>query len=160
MKSILYVGATLMIGASIYGFVDYKKTKQEKEFTSMYEGEKKKEPVIMAENKTTEPVVKKDMPVTEKKVVSKKQDTGKEDEIRPIKPIGEDEMVSTKETKEIDNPGISINVPSDNNIEKKVVKKKRKLSTKLFSRAPIREDEMELPEPVKPTVKKTENKDQ
>ena len=25
MKSILYVGATLMIGASIYGFVDYKK---------------------------------------------------------------------------------------------------------------------------------------
>ena len=36
MKSILYVGATLMIGASIYGFVEYKQTSQKKEFTSMY----------------------------------------------------------------------------------------------------------------------------
>ena len=33
MKSILYVGATLMIGASIYGFVDYKKTSRNNEFT-------------------------------------------------------------------------------------------------------------------------------
>ena len=37
MKSILYVGAALMIGASIYGFVDYKKTSHKKEFIRMYE---------------------------------------------------------------------------------------------------------------------------
>jgi hypothetical protein len=36
MKSILYVGATLMIGASIYGFVDYNKTSRSKEFRDMY----------------------------------------------------------------------------------------------------------------------------
>lgn len=37
MKSILYVGATLMIGASIYGFIDYRKTSRNKQFSSMYE---------------------------------------------------------------------------------------------------------------------------
>ncbi len=47
MKSILYVGATLMIGASIYGFVDYKQTSQKKEFTNMYVEEKAKEPVVV-----------------------------------------------------------------------------------------------------------------
>ena len=31
MKSILYAGAALMIGASIYGFVDYKKNSHKKE---------------------------------------------------------------------------------------------------------------------------------
>ena len=36
MKSMLYVGATLMIGASIYGFVDYKQTHNKKEFKEMY----------------------------------------------------------------------------------------------------------------------------
>jgi hypothetical protein len=36
MKSVLYVGATLMIGASIYGFVDYKKTQHKEGFKTMY----------------------------------------------------------------------------------------------------------------------------
>lgn len=36
MKSILYAGAALMIGASIYGFVDYNKTSHKKEFKTMY----------------------------------------------------------------------------------------------------------------------------
>ena len=52
MKSILYVGATLMIGASIYGFVDYKQTQGKKEFKEMYAEEK--EPVIMDEEKVTD----------------------------------------------------------------------------------------------------------
>jgi len=47
MKSILYVGATLMIGASIYGFVDYKKNNHKKEFTRMYEMEKKESAVTV-----------------------------------------------------------------------------------------------------------------
>jgi hypothetical protein len=36
MRSILYAGAALMIGASIYGFIDYKKTSHKKEFSGMY----------------------------------------------------------------------------------------------------------------------------
>ncbi len=48
MKSILYVGATLMIGASIYGFADYTKTRNKKEFKDMY-----------AEKELTQPVVEK-----------------------------------------------------------------------------------------------------
>lgn len=60
MKSILYVGATLMIGASIYGFVDYKKSQDKAAFKNMYTEVKKaveepaadvKEPAI---NSTTD----------------------------------------------------------------------------------------------------------
>ena len=36
MKSMLYIGATLMIGACIYGFVDFKKANHNKEFRSLY----------------------------------------------------------------------------------------------------------------------------
>jgi len=71
MKSILYVGATLMIGASIYGFVDYNKTRNKKEFKSMY-----------AEKELTKAAVEEKLPVavTEKiaaPVVDKKEATGK-----------------------------------------------------------------------------------
>lgn len=48
MKSILYVGATLMIGASIYGFVDYNNNRNKKEFKNLY-----------AEKEVTQPVVEK-----------------------------------------------------------------------------------------------------
>ena len=122
MKSILYVGATLMIGASIYGFVDYKKTSQKKEFSTMYGEEKKKAVVVIADNKTTEPVMK-------------------------------------KEIKEIEKPVADIKVSEKSNAVKKVKKKKR-FSAELFSRAPIREEEIEIKELEKPAVKKTENKEQ
>lgn len=39
----MYIGAALMIGAGIYGFVDYKKKNQNKEFQSLYTEEQKKE---------------------------------------------------------------------------------------------------------------------
>ena len=45
MKSILYVGVTLMIGASIYGFVDYSKTRHKKEFKNMYTDKEVTQPV-------------------------------------------------------------------------------------------------------------------
>ena len=122
MKSILYVGATLMIGASIYGFVDYKKTSQKKGFSTMYGEEKKKAVVVIADNKTTEPIMK-------------------------------------KEIKEIEKPEAGIKVLDNSNVVKKVKKKKR-FSADLFSRAPIREEEIEIKELEKPAVKKTENKEQ
>ncbi len=60
MKSILYVGATLMIGASIYGFVDYKQTHNKKEFKGMYEEKTAPETEITTDTKTTVPVVGKE----------------------------------------------------------------------------------------------------
>jgi hypothetical protein len=33
----LYIGATLMVGASIYGFIDYKKSTNEKKFRTLYD---------------------------------------------------------------------------------------------------------------------------
>ena len=85
MKSILYVGATLMIGASIYGFVDYKNSSRKKEFTNMYEETEKKEPVIIADSKTTEPAVKKDIASSETKVVTtKKTASNKKETEKPV----------------------------------------------------------------------------
>jgi hypothetical protein len=49
MTPLLYIGAALMIGAGIYGFVDYKNKKNSKEFKSLYRHEQPKnvqEPVI------------------------------------------------------------------------------------------------------------------
>lgn len=69
MKPVLYVGAALMISASIYGFVDYKKTTRTEEFRKMYE-EKKESPVI-----TT--------PAIETKLVSPQKTTVKEKETQP-----------------------------------------------------------------------------
>ena len=78
MKSILYVGATLMIGASIYGFVDYKQTSHKKEFTTMYSEEKLAEPAVVADNKELTAEVKEEVANTEvKKTVVKKSTTKK-----------------------------------------------------------------------------------
>jgi hypothetical protein len=56
MKSMLYIGAALMAGAAIYGFVDYNKTNQTKEFGSLYKEAEKKtsgtEEVVIPEKKT------------------------------------------------------------------------------------------------------------
>jgi hypothetical protein len=38
MKTILYIGATLMVGASIYGFIEYKKSSHDKNFRNLYDG--------------------------------------------------------------------------------------------------------------------------
>lgn len=160
MKSILYVGATLMIGASIYGFVDYKQTQGKKEFKEMYAEEKV--PVVIDENKVTEPepVVKKH-PVSfknvsnNKKVVTKKEVVSKEDEevITSLQPIGDDEAVATSEIKEIEKTNVDVKTSKDSGTEKKVVKK-RKLNTKLFSRGALDERYVE------PKVKKEAPKEE
>ncbi len=54
MKSVLYVAAAFMIGASIYGFVDYSKTSRHKEFKTMYDEPEVKQPVVTEEKKQTE----------------------------------------------------------------------------------------------------------
>ena len=105
MKSMLYVGATLMIGASIYGFVDYKQTHQKKAFQDMYKEEKKavavtpaEEKTVIAEEKISTPVVK------EKKVISKKVKTEPTEEAIPvIEPVSEEEK-TVSSVKAITNP--------------------------------------------------------
>ena len=57
MKSILYVGAALMIGASIYGFIDYKKASHKEEFTAMYDEKKSVTPVPEPVKKTETTIV-------------------------------------------------------------------------------------------------------
>jgi hypothetical protein len=119
MKAILYTGAALMIGASIYGFVDYKQTSRKKEFKTMYaepaavtgEPESVTEPVITAAVKT-EPAtltekkeVKKSAVAVKKKNVKKKRSfstklfsRGALDE-RYIKPVPPDDIkTDTKKT--------------------------------------------------------------
>lgn len=64
MKSILYVGATLMIGASIYGFADYKKTSRKSEFRKMYDEKE----VVVVPDATEEIVVDEIVPVPEEKI--------------------------------------------------------------------------------------------
>src|SRR5437762_12911818 len=73
MKAFLIAGAVLMAGASIYGFIDYKKTSRNTEFTKMYKSEG---PATVTE--TTKPVIdmkndatKKEVSKTDESVVSK-----------------------------------------------------------------------------------------
>jgi hypothetical protein len=118
MKSILYIGATLMIGASIYGFVDYKKTSHRKEFRDMYNPKEKTEAIVITD-KTNDAEVKKETPVIESHRVVKK---------RPVEKIKREiTSVNTATQKE------SITE------EKPAVSTKKKLSYKLFSRAPLDE---------------------
>lgn len=141
MKSILYAGATLMIGASIYGFVDYKQTSQQKEFTSMYEEKKTKPSNVIEVTKVTEPAVK---PAVSKEVVTKKNRTVNKKKI----------VVEQK-------PTAFIEVAPEPAEEIVVVKKakKKKLDHRIFSRAPLREYEKEdLPPVAKTSEKKIELK--
>ena len=150
MKSILYVGATLMISASIYGFADYKQTSRKKEFKNMYTEEKAKELplVITEEKKDITPVVTKEVIVNnpETRITKRKAKVLKEKEetIVAVKPIEED-LFTKKETVQIKEPPFEITSIKENPVINKT-KKKKKINTKFFSRAPLREDyEEELP---------------
>ncbi|MEI9944086.1 MAG: hypothetical protein WDN26_07650 [Chitinophagaceae bacterium] len=141
MKSILYVGAVFMVGASIYGFVDYKKTSRSKEFKALYQEEKEQPPVAEEVNI---PVIAKNEDITEVKNLKEEKFTSK-------KKLAEDEMNEEviEEKKLNDNSGEVFKT--------KKVKKERKLNYKLFSRAPLREY-VDDPLPVKKEIKTEEAK--
>ena len=81
MKAVLYAGAALMIGASIYGFADYRKTTRNEDFKNMYE--KKKERTLIntpaTETNLVDPEadkpVEKQVPILEKKVSNASADS-------------------------------------------------------------------------------------
>ena len=167
MKSILYVGATLMIGASIYGFVDYKQTRNKKEFKEMYQEEKAITPVEIINDKKTasleQNVSGEKQPITEnKKVITKKQANSNEETFSAIKPIAEEEKMAPAKTKVIEKITVTTQASNDSGVEKKI-KKKRKLSTKLFSRGALDEryvNPKEKVELIKEDLKKPEIKEQ
>ncbi|MFZ1312508.1 MAG: hypothetical protein WAR38_06555 [Chitinophagaceae bacterium] len=137
MKSILYAGAALMIGASIYGFVDYSQASNKKEFNDMYTVEKEKPAVATLKTDNDQPT---------KQAIRKEDKTGEKKNVTPVN------IKAKKEDK-------SEKYADEKKKEYKVKKEKRKLSTKLFSRAPLREEMEELPAQ-KNETKKTERKDQ
>ncbi len=92
--------------------------------------------------------------------MTKKNAVKEEEVITPIKPIAEDEEIAVTERKEIEETSVDIKVAKDNNIEKKI-SKKRKFSTKLFSRGALDERYVEpkKAEKVKTDTKKTEERE-
>ena len=81
MKSLLFISVTLMVGAGIYGFVDYKKKEQSKDFKSLYKEEKPVQqqpapefatpPMTVTPNEKQEPVVENKKSTTTKNVKRK-----------------------------------------------------------------------------------------
>ena len=158
MKSILYAGAALMIGASIYGFVDYKQTHKKKEFKEMYAEKKTEAPVAVAA--TDEPVTSKEIAVKEKTkpAVRKKAVAAMEKEADPVQPVADEDKLVTEKKAFGNEPVVTVE-PAEESSALKTVKKKRKLKKEFFSRAPLRDEEDLLIKPSKEKVKKTESKE-
>ena len=77
MKSLLFIGATVMVGAGIYGFVDFKKKEQSAAFKSLYKEEKPvvqppaPEVVTFQVPNAVATAIEEKEPVVEKKVIKK-----------------------------------------------------------------------------------------
>ncbi|HKC36327.1 MAG TPA: hypothetical protein VKB95_09710, partial [Chitinophagaceae bacterium] len=90
--------------------------------------------------------------VAKKQLVKNDKAINTRDEIEVIKPKTEEERMVTREVK-IENTEVTV-VPSKADVTEKIVKhKKRKLSTKLFSRGAL--DERYIKEEIKLDVPKT-----
>jgi hypothetical protein len=127
-----------MIGASIYGFVDYRKTSHNKKFTTMYEAKDVVEPVEVIASEKKEAIVKKESTNAEKKMVTNN--------------VVSDVLIKKDVEKSV-----------VNNKAIKKLKKKKKFSTKLFSRGGLDDRYIEPKEKMivpKLEVKKTEDKEQ
>src|SRR5688500_2141624 len=114
MKSILYIGTTLMTGASIYGYVDYKKTNRNEEFKNIYTEKAAPHPAPM-------PAKESFVPVTEPAVEIKT--------VIPEKTIKESPVLKKTAKQE----------PAGKIVKKYMSKEHKKLNAKHFSRAPLPE---------------------
>lgn len=166
MKAILYIGAFLMTGASVYGFIDYKKSNRSKDLNDLYET--KKQEVALQDEKATaspreqklqtsktekanEPAaktsanIKRSMPVTVPEVVAEPPKIAAPENI----PVAIEEPEAPK------SPEASI---KENDERKKITttKKRKKVNHKMFSRAPLDEKYLEkeklIEEPSKGTI--------
>lgn len=161
MKAILYAGAVLMTGASIYGFIDFKKSGRK--LSNLYETNQKTTPqrdaIIEvdkkeAAEKSVTPV-KAEAPVKVKKQAALLTSASKtEDKI--IKP---DNTPVTLETKEKSESLKTAALKENSNGKKIKVAKKKRVNYKMFSRGALEERYIEKITP-KPEIKKTETKEQ
>lgn len=110
MKAFIYTGAAIMAGAVIYGLIDYKTSSNAKEFKNLY--------------KTEEQVKKEDVANT---ATGKSQTT-----FVPVAIFNDDNKIDMKPT--------SVKTSTANTSgQKSVLKKKKVLNYKLFSRAALDE---------------------
>jgi hypothetical protein len=116
MKSIFFIGALLMCGAGIYGFVDYQKSKNKQSFKSDFEKNR-----VDTKEKTA--------PVQEEKITEVKNET--------VVPVIKN-TTALKEAKK-----------EKKSETKDVIKKSKSINYKMFSRAPLKEEYLKVPEPVK-----------
>jgi hypothetical protein len=116
--------------------------------------------VVVPADEKKELVVSNKVTAPTKNRMTKKTAVKEEEVIAPIKPIAEDEKVAVTERKEIGESSVDIKVAKDNNIEKNI-SKKRKFSTKLFSRGALDERYVEpkKADKVKTNSKKTEDRE-
>lgn len=149
MKSILYIGATLMVGASIYGFVDYQQTHHKKAFRDMYTEEKKAVASTPAE---TVPVkTEKTAPVSKAKPAAARKTDPVNGE-RPALTAPADELPSSANAI----PDEKLKGPEPAR-ETKLVKKK-KIRKEFFSRGRMPEEEI-MPDPVEKNSGKKSGKE-
>lgn len=148
MKSILYAGAALMIGASIYGFVDYKKNHDKKEFTGMY-NETKHDPVTVTDVADAEESKDLPAPAPEMKSFAPEKEVKKaasDKEVNAVKSLKEEEKLAVPE-KKIDPGTTDVKANPEVSVKKK---KNKKIRREIFSRAPLRYEEEEAEdEPLK-----------
>jgi hypothetical protein len=156
MKTMLFVGATLMIGASIYGFLDYRQTHNNKEFKEMYVEKKAEAPFIVVAGKEKKAEPGKITAVTEKPAVSRKRVTVKKESINPIKPIAEEDKMVVEKKNLNEGPAVTKEPAKESSAIKTV--KKKKVRKEFFSRGRMPEEEIEM-EPVIKENKKTQSKE-
>lgn len=153
MKSILYAGAVLMAGACIYGFTEYRNTSSKEAFKEMYTEEKpaRLEPVskVTSDQEEITPVAEINPAKTE---VIRKKSVRPVEEVTVTKSLSKPDRIDATNTAQISKDEVNVAPP-----EKMVIrKKKRRLNSKMFSRAPIREEQEEIilvPEKKKEEVK-------
>ncbi len=123
MKTIWLAGATLMIGASVYGIINYQKTSSKKEFKNLY-----------TDKPAVDPSVNKgQVTVPDTKTSTVIPANNKHTNVKTDKPV--------KDVKTT----VSSDKPVTQNDVKPVVHKRR-FNTRLFSRAPL--DEKYIDQPV------------
>jgi len=105
------------------------------------------------------PAVKKETVSSPARKAVKRKSQKTEEFVPVIEPIKEEELIAVTEIKVIENSAVDVEPAKENSITKQE-KKKKKLNTKIFSRAPIREiEEADLvSEPSKKMTKKSDRK--
>ena|SRR5688572_15916952 len=154
MKSILYVGATLMLGASIYGVVDYRNNSQKQEFTGMYEAKEEKPELVVEEKKYPEkPEAVVVTTKTERKKASRKKEfvpaeNNTKEFVLPVEPL---EVTVDAEIK-------SDELKENSSVKKIKSTKSKKINHKLFSRGSLEERYVEKTLKLEPKKKEETKK--